>query len=105
MAVDKALVSYLEDVLARARRGEVVAFVGSAATVALTPADLIAGKPARVDAKVLVGASFERDNASRLQRKSLESLVASLFDGAGASASAVQNGLEQDATDRLRSTS
>lgn len=66
MTVDSELVAYLEDVLRRARRGEVVAFAGVG--VALTPRPNVVDRTVSYEADVLVGLSADANRLERVER-------------------------------------
>lgn len=95
-AMDPSLVAYLEDVLARARRGEVVCFVGSACAVEAV------GSPseARYELKTLVGVSLPPERAGRVQAADLRSTFAMCCEGLARATPALGEGVEHEISSR-----
>lgn len=105
MAVDQNLVSYLESLLVQARKGGVVSFIGSASVVEVLPADLLSAQPSRVKVQVMVAATYEQENASRMETSSLEKCVAAGFDGAARAAASITDALRRDVDSRSKRSS
>lgn len=107
--MDSSLVQYLEDILRRARRGEIVCFVGSAAAVEAIDPEAADGTyrrevrtttSVRYELKTLVGVALPPDRVARLQEDDLRKVYAQCLEGLARGTQALSSGVADEVARR-----